>query len=47
MGGGENEALFNRVIGQLAPEAVDVLWPEIAPIVEERLKQVCLHLTSK
>lgn len=40
MGGGENGELFNKVIGQLAPEAVEVLWPEIRPGVEAKIKEV-------
>lgn len=40
MGGGEAGALFNKVIAQIAPEAVEVLWPEIRPLVEAKAKQV-------
>lgn len=44
MGGGETGDLFNKVIGQLAPEAVDILWPELKPTITERLKHVSLIL---
>ncbi|KAG5864372.1 hypothetical protein JTB14_021702, partial [Gonioctena quinquepunctata] len=30
--------LFNKAISRLAPEALDILWPEIKPSVEAQIK---------
>ncbi|KAG5864375.1 hypothetical protein JTB14_021705 [Gonioctena quinquepunctata] len=32
--------LFNKAISKVAPEAVDILWPEIKPSVEAQIKAV-------
>lgn len=40
MGGGENTIIFNKVISELAPEAVRTIWPELKPIVTERVQKV-------
>lgn len=36
----ELEDLFNRAISSLAPEAVDIIWPELKLSVEEQVKNV-------
>lgn len=35
----EASALVNRVISKMAPEALDILWPEIKPSVQEQIKK--------
>ncbi|CAG9769290.1 unnamed protein product [Ceutorhynchus assimilis] len=34
----ETGDIINRVISRMAPEALDILWPEIKPSVEEQIK---------
>lgn len=31
--------LFNKAISEMAPEAIDILWPEIKPSVERQIKK--------
>lgn len=40
----ETGELFNKVITSLAPEAVDIIWPELKNSTEEQVKEVCLFL---
>nr|CAI5861056.1 unnamed protein product [Callosobruchus analis] len=40
MNDSETGALINKAISKLAPEALDILWPEIKPSVEAQVKKV-------
>lgn len=42
-GGGELEVEFNKVINELAPFALDHLWPELKPIIEEKAMEVSIN----
>lgn len=35
----ETGDLINRVVSRMAPEALDILWPEIRPSVQEQVKK--------
>ncbi|KAJ8970388.1 hypothetical protein NQ314_001256, partial [Rhamnusium bicolor] len=35
----ETGELFNKAISEMAPEALDILWPEIKPSVEAQIKK--------
>nr|CAH7737313.1 unnamed protein product [Callosobruchus chinensis] len=39
MNDSETGALINKAISKLAPEALDILWPEIKPSVEAQVKK--------
>ena len=32
--------LFNKAISKMAPEAIDLLWPDIKKPIEEQVKNV-------
>lgn len=36
----ETGDLYNRVISRLAPEAVDMLWPELKKPIEKQIMNV-------
>lgn len=36
----ETGEIFNKAITALAPEAVDIMWPELKSSVEEQVKTV-------
>lgn len=38
----ETGEIFNKAITALAPEAVDIVWPELKNSTEEQVKEVCL-----
>lgn len=40
MGGGEQEEIFNKIINEIAPFALDTLWPEIKPVIDNKAKEV-------
>jgi hypothetical protein len=35
--------LFNKAISKMAPEAVDMLWPDVKKPVEEQIKNVSFY----
>lgn len=36
----ETGDLFNKAISRLAPEALQIMWPEIKPSVEHQIQKV-------
>lgn len=39
--------VFNKVISELAPEALKILWPEFEPIISKQVIKVSLLLLAK
>lgn len=38
--------LFNEVIANVTPSALDMLWPDVEPGISRQIVRVCIHFLS-